>query len=301
MILLDDPDRTVIEPLFGDTTARELLYDFDLMLDGGHIKGYKIDGEASIAAISSALEKLADPSVFCNKYGVGSDKGVLLFAVGDGNHSLASAKAHWENVKATVTDSSLTDAHKAEMLQGHPARYALAELVNVHDDGIVFEPIHRVLFGARLPDVLEKFLAFFENENVESAGYKLFKSKEEMNTALTAVTDETGTHAIPFIAGQEYGLLLIKRPCYNLEVGTLQAFLDNLVKQDGSIEVDYIHGDQVVDKLGSEPNSMGFYLPAMSKHDLFKTVILEGVLPRKTFSMGEAEEKRYYLECRKIK
>lgn len=301
MILVDDPDRTVIEPLFDNIKKHEQLYDFELMLGGGHIKGYKVDDEESIASISAALERLADQSVFCNKYGVGSEKGVLLFAVGDGNHSLASAKAHWENVKSAINNEALPEAAKADLIKKHPARYALAELVNVHDDGIVFEPIHRVLFGVKLQHVLEQFLSFYENENIDSAGYKLFTSKEEMQIALDGLKADTGIHSIPFIAEKEYGLLIVKNPSHNLEVGTLQAFLDYLVKQDGNIEVDYIHGDQVVEKLGSGSGCMGFYLPAMSKHDLFKTVILEGVLPRKTFSMGEAEEKRYYLECRKIK
>lgn len=302
MILIDDPDRTLIEPLFKDTEKLAEVYDFDLMLDGGHIKGYKIEDAGSISKIEAALDKLADPEAFKARYGVGDDKGVLLFAVGDGNHSLASAKAHWENVKAGIKNSSMPSAEKERLLEHHPARFALAELINVHDDGIVFEPIHRVLFGVKLENVLEQFLSFFESANVKSAGYKLFNTREEMSAALASLNNSLNEHhIIPFVAGKQYGLLIIEKPCCNLEVGTLQAFLDCLVKKHPEIEIDYIHGDQVVETLGSDAGCMGFFLPSMNKHDLFKTVILEGVLPRKTFSMGEAEEKRYYLECRKIK
>lgn len=302
MILIDDPGRKLIEPLFSETTKLACAYDFELMLDGGHIKGYKVEDAESISRIEAALEQLADPDNFKAKYGVGDDKGVLLFAVGDGNHSLASAKAHWENVKADIKSSNKSDAEKTALLEGHPARFALAELINVHDDGIIFEPIHRVLFGVKLQNVLEKYLSFFESANVKSAGYKLFNTREEMTSALNTLSSSSiGQHIIPFVAEKQYGILVVENPCCNLEVGTLQTFLDSLVKSNPDIEIDYIHGDQVVEKLGSDPGCMGFFLPSMSKQDLFKTVILEGVLPRKTFSMGEAEEKRYYLECRKIK
>ena len=305
MVLIDDPGKTTVEPLFEKTEQYNKVYDFDLMKNGGHIKGWKIDDEESLNAIAAALGKLAQPEAFHNKYGTGSDKGVLLFAVGDGNHSLATAKAHWENVKASSGQ---------EIMDAHPARYALVEIVNVHDDGIVFEPIHRILFGIDKAAVLDELVKYCESTEstgpspltpltqplTRKAEYTLFDSEEAMQKAMADYAHDKSTHAIPFILEGAFGLLLVKNPAHNLEVGTLQAALDKLAKNHRHIEIDYIHGDQVVTELGSKRGNMGFYLPSMDKHDLFRTVILEGVLPRKTFSMGEADEKRFYLECRKI-
>lgn len=289
MVLIDDPEKTVIEPLFENTGLYKKKYDFELMQNGGHIKGWMIEDEISISKIASALAKLAQPDVFTNKYGVAEDKGILLFAVGDGNHSLATAKAHWENVKA---------ANKLDGASIHPARYALVELVNVHDEGIVFEPIHRVLFGIDGNKVLEELKSCFNNGSTVKS--QLYGSEMEMKQAHDKAKTKTNTHNIPFVLESSFGLLSIQGPSHNLEVGTLQAALDKLTQKLPHMEIDYIHGEEVVTVLGSKKGHMGFYLPAMNKHDLFKTVILEGALPRKTFSMGEADEKRYYLECRKI-
>lgn len=289
LLLIDDPAKSVIEPLAEDCENLEKLYDFDLMMNGGHVKGYKIcDGER-IEGILKALEKLADPATFKSKYGVGDEKGVLLFAVGDGNHSLATAKAHWETVKAGLSP---------EQAEEHPARYALVEVVNVHDEGILFEPIHRVVFNINLSHLLEDMVEFFSGP--EGCSLKTFDSKEALNAALALQHPSDNAHVLPFISGQKYGYVIVKKPVYNLAVGTLQSYLDYLVKNDACVKIDYIHGDDVVSSLGSKEGNIGFFLPTMNKHDLFKTVILDGVLPRKTFSMGEADEKRYYLECRKI-
>lgn len=299
MLLIDDPDKTVIEKLYERTSSFEKLYDFELMQGGGHIKGWKVEDRESLTMVAKALEKLADPIVFAQKYGDG--KGVLLFAAGDGNHSLATAKAHWENVKA---------AHKAQApgtdISDHPARYALVEIVNVHDDGLVFEPIHRVLFHVDAAAMLDDLVKIGGENRVQ---YSFYESKAEMDAICKqAACSETATalktkdiHMLPFVLEGKYGILTVKKPDSSLEVGTLQSLLDQLAIQNKAVEIDYIHGEQVVTEIGSNANCMGFYLPVMSKHDLFRTVILDGVLPRKTFSMGEAEEKRYYLECRKIR
>jgi hypothetical protein len=233
---------------------------------------------------------LSDRNSFISKYGVGENKGVLLFAVGDGNHSLASAKAHWENVKKTL---------EASELQSHPARFALVELVNVHDDGLIFEPIHRVVFNIDCRKVIEDFKHFLYNsdsamrhmECADMSGLKRRADAERKNC---------GNHVLPYVSGTEYGLIIIENPAFNLETATLQSFLDFLAVKRPYIKVDYIHGEDVVQSLGSLENNTGFLLPAMNKHDLFRTVILDGSLPRKTFSMGEAFEKRFYLECRRI-
>jgi len=288
MLLIDDPEKSVIEPLAEKAETLVKVYDFDLMMDSGHLRGYKVDDEETIAGILSALEKLADPDTFQKKYSVGRDKGVLLFAVGDGNHSLASAKGHWENVKRNCT---------AQELENHPARYALVEVVNVHDSGLTFEPIHRVVFNVNPDDLLNNMVNFLGNEN---CSYRKMNSMESIFTELQALRSNNHTHSIGFCTCEGFGVIEVANPSRNLEVGTLQAFLDHYVKNSKEVKIDYIHGEDVVLKLGTQKGNIGFFLPKMSKHDLFKTVILDGVLPRKTFSMGEADEKRFYLECRKI-
>ena len=376
MLLIDDPEKTVIEPLLKKTADYHKLYDFDLMQGGGHIRGWKVEDTESLTQISSALEKLAATAAGSSGQGDVSSDSILLFAAGDGNHSLASAKAHWENVKAALQNNAAgingtpanhpyntdtdaandtvgTDATASSCIPDHPARYALVEVVNVHDEGLVFEPIHRVLFGIDSTTILENLKSLYEhNANSPSKiEYTLYDSKSSLEAAMKAAMDVTagtaamntasmkagvdGTartaadtsaanaaeagmkvttesaaesafcsssrHLLPFILEGAYGLITIHNPSLSLEVGTLQNLLDELMKTNKNIEVDYIHGDSVVTELGSQKNCMGFYLPVMDKHDLFRTVICDGVLPRKTFSMGEAEEKRYYLECRKIK
>lgn len=280
MLLIDDPEKTVIETLFEKNAGYEKLYDFELMQGGGHIRGWKVEDAESLSMTAAALKMLAKPSPLST----------LLFAAGDGNHSLASAKAHWENVKAALTPDAIPD---------HPARYALVEVVNVHDDGLVFEPIHRVLFGIDSTTVLENISGICGVES--KVGYMLYDSKAAMEDSMKANKNKhQKVHILPFILEGTYGLITAHNPSCSLEVGSLQNFIDDLIKNDANVEVDYIHGGQVVTELGSKPGCMGFYLPVMDKHDLFRTVIMDGVLPRKTFSMGEAEEKRYYLECRRI-
>ncbi|MGI6669057.1 MAG: DUF1015 family protein [Acetivibrionales bacterium] len=228
--------------------------------------------------------------------------------MGDGNHSLASAKAHWENVKAALdrhrqegrklsAGQPACPEHACGGVPHHPARYALVEVVNVHDDGLVFEPIHRILFGTDRETVLEQLKNAARRVELD-AETRLFESRE---AAERAVCRRDGRHNLPFILEGTYGLLTVNNPACGLEAGTLQAVLDELAEGNAGTEIDYIHGDEAVTGLGSKKGSMGFFLPVMSKYDLFKTVVSDGVLPRKTFSMGEAEEKRYYLECRRIR
>jgi len=319
MVLIDDPNKTVIESLYSRKDTYKKLYDFDLMQGGGHIRGWKVEDEQSLSQVASALEKLVGD--ISPKQGDVSPK-PLLFAMGDGNHSLASAKAHWENVKAELlrkqgnptqaanhqADSACADAGaKASGIPEHPARYALVELVNVHDDGLVFEPIHRVIFGINHATIQQQLIEAARRLQLD-ARIRFFDSMKVVDEAIEMAEDSvTAPHNILFILEGAYGLFTVKNPVSTLEVGTLQSVLDELVKNsietgnDTDLEIDYIHGDQVVTELGSKAGSMGFFLPVMNKNDLFKTVKADGVLPRKTFSMGEAEEKRYYMECRCIK
>lgn len=267
MLLCDDPGRTVIEPLAAGTGRMEPVYDFDLMEHGGHIRGWLLDGAAQ-AGVAAALRALADPAAFNTRYGT-ADAPVMLFAVGDGNHSLATAKECYERQKR------FTGRSKWNAL---PARYALCELVNLHDSALSFEPIHRVLFGVEPEKVLLELLR-----------------------ACPGAYLGTGEgHSITYLHQGGGGVLTVPRPEHQLPVGTLQSFLDGYVRRN-HCRMDYIHGDGAARALASRPENLGFLLPALDKGALFPTVIHDGVLPRKTFSMGEANDKRYYLEARKIR
>lgn len=290
MVLIDDPEKTVIEPLSETSSQYEKIYNFDMMMEGGSIEGYKISDSKAIESVLSALSDLADPDKFMKKYSLTENKDVLLFAVGDGNHSLASAKVHWENVKKGLTE---------EELAVHPARYALVELVNIHDSGLLFEPIHRVVFNAPI-ELIEKHLDGFCSLNNCKGSVSLFGTQDEVDMFISSHSADT-SHNIAFISGEKKGVLTITPPPLNLEVGTVQALLDHVTANEKDIRIDYIHGDEIVEKLGANKNNTGFFLPPMDKSMLFKTVILEGALVKKTFSMGEADEKRFYLECRKIR
>jgi hypothetical protein len=285
MVLIDDPDKTVIEPLFKKNLR--MLYDFDLMLDCGRIKGWAVDDEESLNQIASALAKLAEPDSYKNKYGF-SDGSIMLYAMGDGNHSLATAKSIWEGMKKEAKDPAA--------ITGHPARYALVELVNIHDPGLEFEPIHRVLFGADKDSLIGKFKRYCESEGSTvttiAAG-----SPQELCQKPASRSD---VHLIPFVAGGSCGTIKVEKPRRQLEYATLQTFLDGYLKDSPATRIDYVHGEKIVEDLGSKPGNMGFFLPVIPKDTFFKTIIIDGVLPRKTFSMGHADEKRFYLECRKI-
>ncbi len=266
MLLIDDPHATVIEPLTAAKSKMTKLYDFDLLGDGGHLDGFLLT-EQQVAVVAEGLTGLMSREALCEKYGDG-DAAPLLFAVGDGNHSLATAKACYEEQKQGLTEE------ETRML---PARYALVEVVNNHDAALQFEPIHRVLFGVDAEHLLS-----------------------ELSKAYPGTHEGEGEgHTIGVVYGGYEGVITVPHPTMQLAVGTLQSFLDDYLARFGG-EVDYIHGDDVTRLLGSEPGNMGFLLPAMGKEQLFKTVMADGVLPRKTFSMGHAQDKRYYVECRGI-
>jgi len=284
MVLIDDPERTVIEPLFDQNPKK--IYDFDLMMNSGSIKGYAIDTPELIQQTTDALEKLADPQLFTDKYNA-EGKDVLLYAMGDGNHSLATAKAIWENIKEK--------AKSFDDVKDDPARYALVELVNIHDDGLQFEPIHRLVFDIEP----EKLLASLQQHFGENCQIFRNESQAEMKNQVASAQTEN-VHIVPFIDEKGYGYIQIKQPPYTLELATLESFLNDYLDKVGG-KVDFIHGEEVMNNLGVKAGNMGFFFPPISKHSLFKTIIFDGALPRKTFSMGEADEKRFYLEARKIK
>ena len=267
MLLIDDPEKTVIEPLTRASSDMERLYDFKLQQDGGRLTGWRLTASQT-DAVADALAGLCAPEEQERKYGI-RNAAPLLFAVGDGNHSLATAKQCYEDLKAVTPESEWASL---------PARYALVEVVNNHDDALQFEPIHRVVFGVEPEQMLEALKAYYpDTREGQGEGHVI------------AYTHAGGT-----------GFITVPNPRVQLAVGTLQTFIDAYLKDHGG-EVDYIHGDEVTDQLGSKPGSIGFKLPAMGKDQLFKTVMADGVLPRKTFSMGHAQDKRYYVEARKIK
>jgi hypothetical protein len=284
MVLIDDPERTVIEPLFDQELPE--LYNFELMQNGGRLRGWHVDEPAVIEQIGRALEKLADPQRFHKRYG--SDQ-VMLYAMGDGNHSFATAKAIWEQLKAAAPDPAA--------IMNHPARYALVELVNVHDPGLEFEAIHRVLFDVDAAALFAGAQAYFAAAGT-TCRIDWLADAAAVAAALAAAP--AGSHAVPFITGGCHGLLTVAQPRLTLAVATLQAFLDDYLADGMHGHIDYIHGADAVERLSAAADAVGFLLPAISKHDLFRTVVHDGALARKTFSMGEADEKRFYLECRKI-
>ncbi len=269
MVLIDDPDKTVIEPLCQQPprSTKSPTYMASLMEDGGRIWGYRLSPEQN-QAVENALTALADPQRFETFYNA-PGKPVLTFAMGDGNHSLATAKACWEEIKATLSPQEQ---------ENHPARYALVELVNLHDASLEFEAIHRVLFDVEPKALLDALIAAYPGAHY-GAGEG---------------------HQLPYVLAGEEGIVTVPNPSAQLEVGTLQHFLDQDLEEHGG-KIDYIHGEDVTRQLAQQPGALGFLLPAMAKSQLFPTVIFDGALPRKTFSMGEAQDKRFYLEARKIK
>lgn len=262
MILIDDVKKTVIEPLEAKLDTLEKLYDFELMQNGGRLAGYLVNGE-NAKAVFAALDVLADKADFNNRYGL-SGQEVLLYAMGDGNHSLATAKACYEEKKAAgSSDAAL-------------ARYALAEVVNLHSPALEFEAIHRVIVDVDT----DKLMA-------------------DMTEVLGLTKGTEGQSFTVILNGTEENYTITK-PTANLTVGSLQQFLDGYLAENKGV-IDYIHGDDVVRNLSAAANSIGFLLPSMTKAELFPTVIKDGALPRKTFSMGHAHDKRFYCEARKIR
>ena len=242
MVFIDDPENAVIPSAAGG----EALYDFELMLGGGHIRGSRVTGEAA-ERLTAALE---------------APEGSVRFAMGDGNHSLAAAKRCWEQIKRNLPESEL---------ETHPARYALAEIVNIHDEAVTFEPIHRVL----LETVPRGF--------IEEAAARLPRGKGQ------AVTLLAGRREMEIETG--------------MPLGALVALVDELLgdwRREHGGEPDYIHGDEEARALGGKPSSVGVLLPRLEKAELFPYITEHGPYPKKSFSIGHARDKRYYLECRAI-
>ncbi len=265
MLLIDDESCDIIEPNQKITDTFQKIYDFDLMQDSGHITGYKMSDDAA-DELDRKLAALSDIDSFNKKYGT-NETSPLVYAMGDGNHSLATAKTYYENLKKEIGDEA----------KNSPARYALCELVNLHDSSLVFEAIHRVVFdadGDSFLNALEKEYNISYEENAVGQSFIYVRDGKQKKVTITNPT--------------EY-----------LTVATVQKALDEFIAQNGG-EIDYIHGEDVVFNL-SDGNNFGIIFDAMDKSDLYKSVIVDGALPRKTFSMGDACDKRFYIEARKIR
>ena len=288
MVLIDDPDKKIIEPLFD--MDLEKAYDLELMEDSGHLTGYFVNNPETINMVAEGLRTLANKKNFNSKYGL-DDYEVMMYAMGDGNHSLATAKAIWEKMKEDAADKNT--------IMDSPARYALVELVNIHDEGLEFEAIFRVVFNANKDKMFDAMREFYAAQG-SIFSYKTCATMEEAKE-LAKISSTDTNHISEFVADDTYGVLFIENPKYTLETATIQTFIDDYLSKNEKAKVDYIHGEDVVCSLSEGKENFGFLLPSISKDTFFKTIIVDGALPRKTFSMGEADEKRFYLECRKIK
>ena len=280
LVLIDDPENTVIEPLRQVAQKTDILYDFELMLGSGHLTGYQVNPERH-AGIVDALTHLKSHEVQAEKYAVNLETPPLLYAMGDGNHSLATAKAVWEK-------------NKGSLPQDHPSRYALVEIENLHDKSIVFEAIHRLLKGIQI-DLESACSDHFS----QSVSFERFPDFDSMAAGVDL--DQNGLQKFGVIQGENLFIVTLTDPDHTLTVGNVQHWLDQLLAQNLIDEIDYIHGTDTIHELGKVKGHAGIYLPAMPKNALFRSVIKDGPLPRKTFSMGEAHQKRFYMECRKIK
>ena len=294
IVLIDDPDDTVLTSLSDYCDDSTCVYETDLMERSGHLKGYWIDHPAALQKLSNALLQLADPNHFAEKYG--AEAAMLLFAMGDGNHSLATAKTLWENIKkeAIATGESVED---------HPARYALVEIENCQDPTLIFEPINRLIFNQK--NLLTDLKAWFDQDDqgpvVVVEGEDVYN--DVFSNATSGESHSEGGQVIGYALNGRKGTITIPRPKKVLAVASMTDFIDEWLEKNPEARIDYVHETTAIDRhcTETEPDNIGFVFSSMDKSDLFKTVIKDGVLPRKTFSMGNAHDKRFYLEARYIR
>ncbi|WP_027728086.1 DUF1015 domain-containing protein [Treponema sp. C6A8] len=290
MLLVNDKDGLLVEgagKLAHD--GRAALYDGELMQNGGKITGWALETAGDLEYITGALNKIAD----ANRAADGS---TFLFAVGDGNHSLATAKAVWDEYKAELLAGGASEAELAE----NPVRFALIEIVNIYDAGLTFEPIHRVIFNADIEGLINKLGGALDGALREVA------SASELEAAVKASKADFGFVYLDKDGVQKYQLLQTK--ITELAVARFQPVVDEFLKEAGAgagadgakPEIDYIHGSEEVFRLGAQKGAVSVLLPPIAKDSFFETINGRGPLPRKSFSMGEADEKRFYLECRKL-
>ena len=281
MVLIDDPGKTIIEKLADDEDKLEQVYDFDLMMESGHLTGYRINSEKHIGMIADALAVLGSQEQMKAKY---KSDSAFLYAMGDGNHSLATAKTIWEEYKKK-------NAGNPDCMN-HPARWALVELVNIYSEGIQFEAIHRAVFNIAPADFLTKAEA--------SGNFKVTEMKD-LADVIRFVDSSPENQTCGFRTAESCGIIEAINPDSSIAAGTFQNYIDRYLEDRAESSVDYIHGIDVTEELGKQKGNIGIFLPVIEKSTFFQTVVSDGAFPRKTFSMGEAFEKRFYVEARKIK
>ncbi|MBQ8263518.1 MAG: DUF1015 domain-containing protein [Oscillospiraceae bacterium] len=265
MVFIDDAGDSVLQPLTAKRGSLPKLYDFELNAGGGHLRGYMVAGDAA-AELDSAIEALADVEQLKTRYG---SKAPAVFAMGDGNHSLATAKKCWEEIKPTLSDVER---------ETHPARFSLVELVNIHDEAIGFEPIHKVVFDTEP----EGFIA----------------AAEEYWAAQSRESDKG--HLVRLVVGESEKEIAVSGLTIGELIGKAEEFCQSYMASHGG-KIDYIHNDDTAIGMGRRSGCAAVLLPRMEKGELFPSIIESGPFPKKSFSIGHAEDKRYYLECRKIK
>lgn len=264
MVFVDDEENRLLGQLARRRDNLPKLYDFELSCGGGHIRGWQVTG-AEAQAVDAAIDKLSDAETLSGKYG---DAAPVVFAMGDGNHSLATAKKCWEELKPTLSES--------ERLT-HPARFGLVELVNIHDEAITFEPIHRVIFGTDTDEIIDGAGEFW-SRRCGAPGRE---------------------HRIRLVCGDREADLYVPGLTIGELIGSAEDFCQSWAADRGG-RVDYIHNDDTAESMGRRENCAAILLPKMEKDELFPSIIRSGPFPKKSFSIGHAEDKRYYLECRSL-
>lgn len=282
MLLVNDKEDCLVGGCGSLAKNKSPLYDGKLMSNGGAITGWALESDAEIDAVTKALNKIADANA-------SSDGSTFLFAVGDGNHSLATAKAVWDEYKAELTARGASK----EEIENCPVKFALIEIVNIYDSGLTFEPIHRVIFKADTASLIKKLSDALEGKVTDAA------NAESLEKAVKNSWSNFGFVYLDAAGNQKYTLLETK--ITELAVARLQPVIDDFLKTAApDSEIDYIHGTEEVFRLGGQKDATTILLPPIAKDSFFETINSRGPLPRKSFSMGEADEKRFYLECRKL-
>lgn len=280
MLLANDPRRALVEGLGARVRKNAPLYSGALMQNGGSISGWRVTEPEDIEYVRSSLETLFTENTQ-------SGGGTFLFAVGDGNHSLATAKAVWQERKAALKAAGADEA----ALKNDAVRYALVEIVNLYDEGLTFEPIHRVLFGAEANE-LTAFLA----ARLGGTASRM-DSVEELENA---VKNSSADFGFVFMENGKTEYSLLSTGIAELAVSRFQPAVDDFIRSHSGVSIDYIHGGKETAALGKNSGAVGILLPPIAKDSFFATIARTGALPRKSFSMGEADEKRFYIECRKL-
>lgn len=281
MILIQDPARSLIEGLASQTETFEPAYDVELMQHGGHLQGWRINQPAQVESIIAGLEQLLDKTIAEQH-----SQTPLFFAMGDGNHSLATAKARWEETKQEL----LAAGKSQDEILAHPARYALAEIVNIHSPGLMFEPIHRVVFTRNVAGLTTALKASEDFAHIEPI------TETHLQTLLASAA---GQDKVGYYDGQQFWILTRKPEVKKLPPGLVDELFVRFKEIETDARIDFIHGWEDNKKLAAESAGC-FFLPVIARESLFSWVQENGPLPRKSFSMGEAEEKRYYMEARRI-